>query len=113
MVIIGTALIQLTPQLNLDIFWTGLVGASTLVGLLVGGAIFGYVTDLLGRQLMYEVDLIAIIVLSILQMFISSALQLVIVRFLIGIAVGADYPIATSLFAEFSPRKKRGLMLGC
>jgi putative MFS transporter len=37
---------------------------------------------------------------------------LVFLRFLIGIAVGADYPIATSLLAEFSPKKYRGFMLG-
>jgi putative MFS transporter len=31
---------------------------------------------------------------------------------LLGIAVGADYPLATSLLAEFAPRKHRGEMLG-
>lgn len=44
--IIGMALLQLEPQLHLDTFWTGLIGAAALVGLLVGGIIFGYVTDL-------------------------------------------------------------------
>ena len=112
LVIIGIALIQLGPQLKLDTFWKGLIGASALVGLLVGGAVFGYVTDLMGRQLMYQIDLIAIIVLSIAQMFVTSAWELALLRFLIGIAVGADYPIATSLLAEFSPKKYRGFMLG-
>jgi MFS transporter, putative metabolite transport protein len=112
LVIIGVALVQLGPQLHLSTFQSALIGASALAGLFVGGAIFGYVTDLLGRRLMYTIDLIAIIILSILQMFVTSPLQLIILRFLIGIAVGADYPIATSLLAEFSPRKYRGLMLG-
>jgi putative MFS transporter len=112
LVIIGIALIQLDPQLKLNNSSKGLIGASALVGLLVGGAAFGYVTDLMGRQLMYQIDLIGIIVLSIAQMFVTSARGLVLLRFLIGIAVGADYPIATSLLAEFSPRKYRGFMLG-
>jgi putative MFS transporter len=112
LVIIGIALMQLGPQLRLDTFWKGLVGASALVGVLVGGAVFGYVTDLMGRQLMYQIDLIAIIILSIPQMFVTSAWELVLLRFLIGIAVGADYPIATSLLAEFAPKKFRGFMLG-
>ena len=110
--IIGMALLQLTPQLQLDTFWTGMIGTAALIGLLVGGAIFGYVTDLVGRQFMYQIDLVAIIILSILQMFVHTPLELVILRFLIGIAVGADYPIATSLLAEFSPRKYRGAMMG-
>jgi len=112
LVIIGIALIPLGPQLKLDTFWKGLIGASALVGLLVGGAVFGYVTDLVGRQLMYQIDLIAIIVFSVAQMFVTRAWELAWLRFLIGIAVGADYPIASSLLAEFSPKKYRGFMLG-
>lgn len=112
LVIIGVALLQLDPELKLTDFWKGMIGASALVGLLVGGAVFGYVTDLMGRQLMYQVDLIAIIVLSVFQVVVTSAWQLVVLRFLLGIAVGADYPIATSLLAEFSPKRHRGLMLG-
>ncbi len=110
--IIGMALLQLGPQLQLDALWTGIIGAAALVGLLIGGAVFGYVTDLIGRQLMYEFDIAAIIIFSILQMFVSTSLELAILRLLIGIAVGADYPIATSLLAEFSPRKLRGGMMG-
>lgn len=110
--IIGMALLQLEPQLHLDALWTGMIGAAALIGLLAGGAVFGYVTDLTGRQFMYQIDLIAIIIISILQMFISSPWELLILRFLIGIAVGADYPIATSLLTEFSPRKYRGAMMG-
>ncbi len=110
--IIGMALLQLEPQLHLDTFWTGMIGAAALIGLLVGGALFGYVTDLTGRQFMYQIDLIAIIIFSILQMFVSTPLELAALRFLIGVAVGADYPIATSLLTEFSPRKYRGAMMG-
>ncbi|WP_371381288.1 MFS transporter [Sporomusa aerivorans] len=110
--IIGMALLQLEPQLRLDAFWTGLIGAAALIGLLVGGAIFGYVTDLTGRQFMYQIDLIVIIIISILQIFVTSPFELALLRFLIGIAIGADYPIATSLLAEFSPRKYRGAMMG-
>lgn len=111
MVIIGLALTQLGPHLNLDVFWTGLIGASALAGLFVGGLIFGYVTDLVGRQLMFTIDLVAIIILSIWQIFITSPLELFLLRFAMGVAVGADYPIATSLIAEFTPRKYRAMSM--
>ena len=58
------------------------------------------------------VDLAAIVVFSVAQAFVNGPEQLLVLRFLIGVAVGADYPIATSLLAEFSPRKHRGAMLG-
>lgn len=106
LVIIGLALQQLTPALELDAQWIGLVGAATLVGLFIGTALFGYVADLFGRKLMFMIDIIAIAVLSFATMFISSPIELVILRFLIGIVIGADYPIATSMVAEFSPTKQ-------
>jgi len=112
LVIVGVALTKLGPQLQLDAFWTGLIGAAALVGLFIGTSVFGYVTDLVGRQVMFTVDIIAIIIISILTMFITTPLQLVILRFAIGIVVGADYPIATSLVAEFTPRKYRALSMG-
>lgn len=112
LVIIGVALAQLGPQLNLDAHWSALVGAAALAGIFIGTALFGYITDLVGRQLMFTVDIIAIAIISIGTMFISSPIQLVVMRFLIGIVIGADYPIATSLVAEFTPRKYRALSIG-
>ncbi|NUJ15640.1 MFS transporter [Bacillus glycinifermentans] len=110
--IIGVALTQMTTQLDLTTFWSAMVGASALLGLLVGGALFGYITDLVGRHVMYTLDLIAIFIFSVLQFFVNSGLELTIIRFLMGVAIGADYPIATALLAEFSPKKHRGRMLG-
>jgi len=110
--IIGAALVQLTPALNLNAQMSGLVGAASLAGLFVGGLIFGYLTDIIGRKTMYTYDLIAFVVLSVISMFVQTAMMLVILRFLIGIIIGADYPIATSLLAEFAPKKHRGSMLG-
>lgn len=112
LVIIGLALQQLTPALELDAQWIGLVGAATLVGLFIGTALFGYIADLFGRKLMFMIDIIAIAVLSFATMFISSPIELVILRFLIGIVIGADYPIATSMVAEFSPTKQRAFTMG-
>ena len=110
--IIGIALTQLTPQLHLNALWSGLIGASALAGIFIGGLILGYLTDLVGRQVMYTIDLAVIIVASILQMFVHTPMELFILRLILGIAIGADYPIATALLAEFAPKKRRGLMLG-
>lgn len=33
-------------------------------------------------------------------------------RFFIGVFVGADYPIATSLIAEFTPKEHRSISMG-
>ncbi len=110
--IIGVALIQLTPALNIDEHWSGLIGIASIVGIFVGALLGGWVTDLLGRKKMFIVDVAVIAVLSILCMFITNPAQLVALRLLIGIAIGADYPIATSMIAEFTPRRYRAISMG-
>ena len=110
--IIGVAMVQITPQLKLSDSAQGLIGASALIGIFLGAFVGGYLTDKFGRQLLYTIDLIAIIVCSVAQFWADDPVWLFILRLLIGMAVGADYPIATSLLAEFTPRRYRGPLLG-
>ena len=112
LVIISAALVQLGPELGLNATWMGLLGSASLAGLFIGGVFFGYLTDIVGRRFMFTLDLIAFAVLSVAQIFVHTPMQLLIIRFLLGIAIGADYPIATSLLAEFAPKRHRGFMLG-
>jgi MFS transporter, putative metabolite transport protein len=44
--------------------------------------------------------------------FATETWQFVALRFLLGMAIGADYPIATSLLAEWVPNRHRGRLLG-
>ncbi|MGO4430319.1 MFS transporter, partial [Streptomyces sp. MCAF7] len=63
-------------------------------------------------QVLYTIDLVAIIGCSVAQFWATDPVWLFVLRLLIGMAVGADYPIATSLLAEFTPRRYRGPLLG-
>lgn len=110
--IIGIALVQIIPQWHMNVWWNGLIGASALVGVFIGGLVFGNITDKIGRKLMYTVDLLAIVVFSVAQFWVHEPWQLFTLRLLIGIAVGADYPIATALVAEFVPANWRARLIG-
>lgn len=110
--IIGIALITMAPGLHMNPAEIGMVGAASLVGIFFGGAIFGWLTDKIGRHKMYIADLLALAVFSALNGFATEIWQVVLCRFFLGMAIGADYPIATSLLAEFLPKKHRGRLLG-
>src|SRR5689334_18080134 len=60
--IIGVALVQITPYMDLSVNEQGLVGASALIGIFFGAFLGGRLTDKFGRRLLFTVDLIAIIV---------------------------------------------------
>lgn len=110
--IVGIALTQMEPIMHLSHTWQGLIGGSALGGMFLGGAVFGYITDRVGRRLMYTLDLWVIVVMSILQVFVTNGAEVFTLRVIMGIAIGADYPIATALLTEFAPKKHRGSMLG-
>ncbi|WP_294567712.1 MFS transporter [uncultured Arthrobacter sp.] len=110
--IIGIAFVSIKGQLQLSPFEVGLIGAAALVGIFIGGSVFGYVTDRVGRRVMYLIDLVVLVVVSIASAFSQEAWHLIVLRLILGIAIGADYPIASSLLAEFIPSKSRGRVLG-
>jgi MFS transporter, putative metabolite transport protein len=110
--IIGVAMVQLAPEFDMSPSTQGLVGAAALIGIFFGASLGGWATDKLGRHLLFTIDLIALVVCSLAQGFVNSVVWLIVLRFIIGVAVGADYPIATSLLAEFTPRRYRGKLLG-
>lgn len=110
--VIGVAMVQITPQFGLSASEQGLVGAATLIGIFFGAFAGGWLTDKFGREILFTVDLIALVACSVAQFFVGDAFWLIVLRLLIGVAVGADYPIATSLLTEFTPRKWRGKLLG-
>jgi putative MFS transporter len=110
--IIGVAMTGATTTLHLSSVSVGLVGAAALIGILVGGLVFGPVTDKVGREVMYTIDLLVLVIASVLCAFVGTGWELILLRFVLGLSVGADYPIATTLLAEWLPRSSRAKMLG-
>jgi MFS transporter, putative metabolite transport protein len=109
---IGIALTLITPQMNLNAFWLGLLGSSALIGLFLGSLILGRVSDRIGRQKIFVLSFVLITIASFLQFFVDSPLQLFLLRVLIGFGIGGDYSEGHTMLAEFAPRKHRGVLLG-
>ena len=109
--IIGVALPLITISFRLGGASAGLIGSASLIGMFVGGLIFGQVTDRVGRQKVYLADIAAFIILSLLQFVATEPWQLVALRLAMGIAIGADFAIAGTIVAEFAPQKSRGPLL--
>lgn len=106
--IIGVALVHMSRSLALDDFWEGMIAASALIGIFFGGFLGGWLTDVLGRKRLLFVGPTLFIAASLAQLWVDSALALFVLRLLLGVAVGIEYPVATSLLVEFMPRKYRG-----
>ncbi|MHC8361944.1 MFS transporter [Pseudomonas sp. LS2P72] len=109
--IIGVVMVQLSQALQLTTLQEGMVAAASLVGMFFGGFVGGLFTDRLGRKTMYVLVLVVLGLFSLCQFWVASAWSLIALRLMLGIAIGADHPLATSLLAEFLPKKQRGSIL--
>ncbi len=94
-----------------DPFLYGLILSSALIGMAIGGVSFGYLADRIGRKTMFIIDMIFFVVFAALSAFSQNIYQLIIFRMLMGVGIGADYPISSSLIAEYAPSKNRGKLL--
>ena len=70
--IIGVAMVQFSAALHLTSFWEGMVAASALLGIFVGGFLGGWLTDRMGRRRPYFFGPVLFIVCSIAQFWVQS-----------------------------------------
>ncbi len=112
LLVMGTALIYLQPQFGLTPEATGLLGASTFLGAMIGLLVFGDLSDRLGRRAIFVMNLAFFVVFSVLSAFVTSVPQLFVARFLVGVGVGMDIPTSTAYLAEITPAHRRGAVLG-
>jgi len=89
----------------------GLVSAAAIVGAIFGAGLLGPLADKIGRRRIFKFDLILFAVFSIACMFAPNVWFLIGFRFLVGVAIGLDYPIAASFLAEVLPQRNRGQWL--
>lgn len=108
---IGAALTALATDLHLSTLMQGLVGASPLIGIFVGGPLFGWLADRIGRRPVFLVDMLVFLIGSVLQFFVVDGVQLFAIRLLMGVAIGGEYAIGAPLLSEYAPRQKRGRLL--
>lgn len=105
------ALLAFTADVGMNATWQGLITSSPLAGVFIGGIFFGGLSDKIGRQKIYSLDFVAILVISLLQFVANSAGVLFILRLLLGICIGAEYAISGAIVAEFVPSRLRGRTL--
>src|ERR1700736_2537905 len=80
---IAFVLIFIKEQYNPDPLILGLAAAGTQGGALIGALIGGWLSDKIGRRVMFLVTMMLFIVLALAQSFVPSVTWLIVIRFLL------------------------------
>lgn len=95
----------------------GWITSAVMFGAIFGGALAGQLSDKFGRRKMILMSAIVFMVFSVLSgvspdMGEASAYYLIIVRMLLGLAVGAASALVPAYMSEMAPAKARGRLSG-
>ncbi|MBB5157660.1 hypothetical protein BJ970_005194 [Saccharopolyspora phatthalungensis] len=84
------------------------VTGSIMVGALLGALFGGYYTDKIGRYKMFMADMIFFVVAAIGCAVAPNLAVLIFFRFLMGLGIGLDFPVALSFIAEYTATRGKG-----
>jgi AAHS family 4-hydroxybenzoate transporter-like MFS transporter len=85
----------------------GRVASFTLTGVLIGSLLLSMLADKIGRRPVLIGATLYFSVLTLITARVNSLEQLLIVRFIAGLGLGAIMPNAVALVGEYSPRRSR------
>jgi putative MFS transporter len=88
-----------------------LIGSATIFGLALGTAGQGEFSDRFGRRFIYQFNLLLFGIFTILGAIAPSITVLVVCRFIAGIGLGAEQPLAFAYAGEYAPKRIRGRIL--
>lgn len=107
---IAFVLIFIRDQYNPDPFMLGLAAAGTQGGAMIGALIGGWLSDKIGRRVMFLATMIMFIVLAVAQAFVPGVTSLIIIRFLLGIPLGSDISTGYTYIMESMAKGDREVM---
>ena len=109
----GIALPLIAEEFSMTSTDKGLVTAATLAGILIGALALGGLADRFGRKPVFIGEMVLLAMALVAAAFSPSTHTLVAALFVIGLALGADYPTAHLVISESIPAAVRGrLVLG-
>lgn len=92
--------------------WIGVITACFLLGAALGGLVFGWLGDRIGRVRALIMSVLAYSIFTGLMYFAQSPWQLGLFRFIAAIGMGGEWSLGVALVMEAWPRDKRPLMAG-
>ena len=95
--------------------YSSTLSCAVLIGMAVGQLLFGFLGDVIGKKTMFIITLMILIIFSILQAFAFELIAgqgpyivLAVIRLILGLGIGGEYPLSSSIAAEDAQPSNRG-----
>jgi len=96
---------SLTPSI------LGVIASAGFLGMFVGALVSGTLSDRYGRKKIFQVTLLIYSIGTFFNAFAWNLASLLVLRFIVGVGLGGELPVVSSLLSEFVPKAHRGKFL--
>lgn len=97
-----------TKEWHLTSSQAGLIGSISSLGMAVGAIVLGSLADRYSRQSVLILSLLTFSIFNGISAFVYSYLVFLVLRFFIGVGLGGELPVASTLVSENAPKEVRG-----
>jgi PHS family inorganic phosphate transporter-like MFS transporter len=110
--IIGVAVVLIKQEFHPTTLELSAISAGALLSAFIGATIFGWVSDRFGRKSIYGLEATIMAIAALATAFSPNIIWLIVWRFILGMAIGGDYPVSAVLMSEYANTKDRGKLVG-
>lgn len=96
---------QLTPG------QTGWIASIGFIGMAIGASVGGLLADRLGRRQVFAITLLIYGLATGASALVGGIAMLLVLRFFVGLGLGAELPVASTYVSEFAPAAIRGRLI--
>jgi len=109
--IVGSVIAAAAAAWRLEPTQSQAVSTANLAGLFCGALASGWLSDRFGRKVVFTSTLLVYSIFNGLSAAANSLETLMALRFLAGLGLGGELPVAATLVSELMPAKNRGTMV--
>ena len=106
--LISFVMAALAKQWGLSATQLSWIGSIGFVGMAIGASVGGLLADRLGRRNVFALTLLVYGIATGAAGLSTGIAMLIVLRFVVGLGLGAELPVASTLVSEYAPSRIRG-----
>ncbi|WP_144794666.1 MFS transporter [Kocuria palustris] len=106
--LISFVIAALGQQWGLDGQTKSWIISAGFLGMALGASLGGLLADRIGRRAVFSLTLLVYGLATGASALVASVGALLVLRFIVGLGLGSELPVASTLVSEFAPRRIRG-----
>lgn len=109
--LISFIIAALTAQWGLTRGEGGLIASIGFAGMAIGASLGGLLADRIGRRQVFALTLLVYGIATGASALVGGLAMLLVLRFFVGLGLGAELPVASTYVSEFAPARIRGRLI--